>query len=200
MKTIITTTLTTKKISIKEDLTYIAILSKGWKSKKTLTFDLVADNSRLTFIALILGKNNAHFQFETLSIQNSKKTHANFTIKSALTDSSKVDYTGLLRVSPKARETESHLTHDSLMLSDSAKTHTFPALEIQAADAKASHQAAIGKIDEELLFYLASRGISKSSAKKILTNSFFEEILSKISDNPSRIQIQKILNNLLTTY
>ena len=62
-------------------------------------------------------------------------------------------------------------------------------MQIKADDVKVGHAATIGQIDEDAIFYLMSRGLSKEEAKNILIEGFFEDIFSKIPD-------QKIRQNL----
>ena len=69
-----------------------------------------------------------------------------------------------------------------LLLSRLAETNTKPALEIFADDVSCSHGATIGELDKNQLFYLRSRGIEESKAKKILINAYLNELIEEINN------------------
>ncbi|OGJ42856.1 hypothetical protein A3I58_01780 [Candidatus Peregrinibacteria bacterium RIFCSPLOWO2_02_FULL_39_10] len=87
------------------------------------------------------------------------------------------------------------------MLSQNAKVETIPSLEIETNDASAGHAASMGKIDDEMLFYLLSRGINEKTGKKILIKAFLEKDFDKIEyENTKKIldeKIEKILGKTL---
>ena len=70
------------------------------------------------------------------------------------------------------------------MLSDDAEANSLPGLEIQANDVRCTHGATSSRIDPEQEFYLQSRGIRKGDADELLTFGFFEEVLSKLVNEP----------------
>jgi Fe-S cluster assembly protein SufD len=67
------------------------------------------------------------------------------------------------------------------LLSDKATINAKPQLEIFADDVKCSHGCTIGQLDENAMFYLNARGIGQESAKKLLLNSFAQEVVNKIN-------------------
>lgn len=71
-----------------------------------------------------------------------------------------------------AENSNAYLKADVLMLSDEARAHVVPSLEIKENDIKASHGATITKINEEQIFYMMSRGLSRTKAKKLIVEGF----------------------------
>jgi Fe-S cluster assembly protein SufD len=88
-------------------------------------------------------------------------------------------FDGLIKVAEQAQHTEAHLYNANLMLSRSAEVDTKPQLLIYADDVKCSHGTTVGQLEPEQLFYLRSRGISESDAKKMLCVGFAQEVLDK---------------------
>ncbi|PIR55528.1 hypothetical protein COU74_00715 [Candidatus Peregrinibacteria bacterium CG10_big_fil_rev_8_21_14_0_10_36_19] len=196
---LITDNLENSNIHIKEncDITFIAYLEKGWKENKKITFNLEGKNSTLNFIAFIIAKENDTFPFETLSNHTTTNTNAYYYVRAVQYDKSKVDYTGMLKINPQAQQTDSYLAHHTLMLSPNAKTNTTPSLEIEADDVAAGHAATMGRVDEELLFYLQSRGINKKEAKDMLVKGFMQTELEKIpSEEIRELLTEKIENSV----
>lgn len=192
--------ITSGNINIGRDcnVTIVTLLTEGWEEKKTLNFNFNDENSTLTFIALIIGADQNKFPLETISNHNAKHTNAYYYIRSAMFDRSQINYKGNLIIKPGAQLTDSYLAHHTLMLSKDAKTNTIPCLEIEADDVKAGHAATIGKVDEHLMFYLQSRGLSKAEAEDVLIKGFMESELQKIDSEEIRMilsaEIEKYLN------
>lgn len=84
---------------------------------------------------------------------------------------------GRIIVHEDAQKTDAKQTNRNLLLSDTAQIDTKPQLEIYADDVKCTHGATIGQIDENALFYLRSRGISKNAARDIILHAFTNESL-----------------------
>ena len=81
------------------------------------------------------------------------------------------------------------------ILGDSVKNESQPILEILADDVKASHGATTGRIPEENIYYLESRGLDKEEAKVLIVEGFFEELLSKIHDQQIAQEVRDKLFN-----
>lgn len=198
-KLIITDKISNQIIQVKEDQTldYILFLNKGWLEKRNLTFEFKEENATLHFLAIMVGKNQEKFSFETISIHKNRNTKAYYTVRSALFDESEVDYKGNLKIEKNSHSTDCYLSHRTLMLSKKAKVNTIPCLEIESDDVKAGHAATIGKIDEELAFYLESRGLDKKSAKLLLIKNFLESEFKNIPDGKTqKFLIKKIEKSL----
>ncbi len=168
-------------IAANSQITVIAILTKGWEGTKKLTFKLEGENANINFLALIIGKNKENFSLETISEHKTINTKSHKHIRSALFDYSKIIYKGNILIQPEAQQSDSYLSHNTLMLSEDTQTDTAPCLEIEANDVKAGHAATIGQIDETILFYLQSRGINREDAEKLMTKGFMQSELQKFT-------------------
>lgn len=186
-------------IQVKRDqtLNYVLFLDKGWMEKRNLTFEFKEENATLRFLAIMIGKNKEKFPFETISLHKNRNTRAYYTVRSALFDESEVDYTGNLKIEKNSHSTDCYLAHHTLMLSKNAKTNSIPCLEIETDDVKAGHAATIGNIDEELSFYLQSRGLDKKLAKTLLIKNFLESEIKKIPDKKTQKKIIKKIEKSL---
>lgn len=199
-KTIITNSIKTGTIKIAADsnITFVALLSEGWSELQKLQFNFEEENSTLNFVAFIVGKNENKFPFETISHHTATHTNAYYHLRSAMFDKSEVNYTGKLNIKPSAQLTDSYLAHHTLMLSKDAKVHTIPSLEIEADDVKAGHAATIGKMDEDLIFYLESRGIDKKTGQDLLVKGFMETDLKQIPNETLRKMVSEEIENSLS--
>lgn len=195
MKTTLITTITDQAITIpsNEEVTIVALLTKGWDSTRTIDFNFEGENSTLNFFAFIIGKNQEKFSFKTNSNHSAKGTNSAFTVRSVLYDQSEIDYTGALNIKPDISKIDTRLAHHTLLLSKDAKITTTPSLEIESNDVKASHAATIGHVDEDMLFYIQSRGLEKQTATNLLIQGFLLKDLPQINDEKIRETITKAL-------
>ncbi|MDQ1237575.1 MAG: Fe-S cluster assembly protein SufD [Wigglesworthia glossinidia] len=116
--------------------------------------------------------------------------------KMILSECSKGKFFGIIKVEKNAIKTDGHMKNDNLLTSKYTQINTKPQLEIYADDVKCSHGATIGYINSKHLFYLRSRGISKTNAKKMIIHAFALEVLKHISNK----SVYDILNNLIISF
>lgn len=101
--------------------------------------------------------------------------------KGILQDRSRAVFRGKIHVHRAAQKTDAYQQNQNILLSDDARVNTKPQLEIYADDVKCSHGATIGQLDEDALFYLRARGISRPTAYRILLRAFAHDVLGQIT-------------------
>lgn len=115
---------------------------------------------------------------------NSRQLH-----KTIVSDKGRAVFNGLINVAQHAIKTDGQMTNNNLLLGRLAEVDTKPQLEIYADDVKCSHGATVGRIDDEQLFYLRSRGIDQQAAQKMIIYAFAAELTEAISDEALRQQV-----------
>ena len=113
-------------------------------------------------------------------------TRNNIFAKGTVTDNSTSVFRGMIKVEKDAQQTDSYLSDHTLILSDKALANSIPSLQIEANDVKASHGATVGQIDEEQLFYLMTRGLSREQSEHLIVSGFFEPLIDRIVDKEHR--------------
>ncbi len=101
--------------------------------------------------------------------------------RGVLDDSSTGVFNGGIDVCPGADGTDAEQSNDNLLLSDRAEVNTQPRLEILADEVACKHGATVGQLDDTALYYLRSRGIGVSDARRLLINGFADQIVDDIS-------------------
>lgn len=158
----------------------IVLISK--MNKCDISFEVrVHEGADADLWVLALGQEAEQGSFRVNIIHLEPNTRANVQVKAVLDGQSKLTFDGLIKVMKPAQKTQSYLREDVLLLSKDAQSLGKPQLEIEANDVKVSHGSTIGRVDDEQLFYLTSRGIEKEAAKKVIVDGFIGTILSKIS-------------------
>lgn len=141
---------------------------------------LSGNGSATELVGVFFTDHDQRISMHTLSDHGAIATNAETMVKGVLTDQSRVDFTGMIRVQPYAQQTASFLADHTLLLSNECRAESIPSLEIGANEVSASHGATTGKIDEEQLFYLMVRGIPREEAERIIVQGFFEPVLQRI--------------------
>jgi Fe-S cluster assembly protein SufD len=113
---------------------------------------------------------------------NHAKPHctSNQLYKGVLDNASSGSFNGKVLVSKDAQKTMAYQKSSNLLLTSEAKMNTRPQLEIYADDVKCSHGATVGQLDQEALYYMRTRGISKEEARLLLMFAFAHEIVDQI--------------------
>tara|TARA_B100000427_G_scaffold327510_1_gene338437 strand:- start:4993 stop:6174 length:1182 start_codon:yes stop_codon:yes gene_type:complete len=131
---------------------------------------------------LYLAKTNQHHDITTLMQHKHPESKSNQHIKGILHKNSSGVFQGKVIVSKDAQKTDAFQFNQNLLLSEKAEVNAKPELEIYADDVKCSHGATTGELDEEMLFYLRSRGLNYKEAKKILVEGFINELFENIKN------------------
>ena len=131
---------------------------------------------------LYLAKNNQHHDITTLMQHKHPESKSNQHIKGILQEDSSGVFQGKVVVSQDAQKTDAFQFNQNLLLSENAEVNVKPELEIYADDVKCSHGATTGELDEQMLFYLRSRGLNKEEAKKILIEGFVNELFENVAN------------------
>jgi Fe-S cluster assembly protein SufD len=113
--------------------------------------------------------------------------------KGILDDKSKAVFNGKIIVRPDAQKTDARQSNKNLILSNDADINAKPQLEIFANDVRCAHGATVGRLDEQAIFYLRSRGIDEGTASRLLTYAFASEVTKQIRVRGLREQLEKVL-------
>lgn len=100
--------------------------------------------------------------------------------RSVSKDGGHTAYRGLLHIAKGARNAKSTVRCDALLLDEKSTTATYPYMEIQEDDATVTHEASVGKVGEEQLFYLMARGLSENDALSMVINGFMEPFAKEL--------------------
>ncbi|MGI9018569.1 MAG: Fe-S cluster assembly protein SufD [Euzebya sp.] len=121
-------------------------------------------------------------EHRSLIFHDADHTVSNYVHKGALAGNGYATWYGNIRIDVDAKQTVSDETNRNLILSPGARADTLPFLEIETADVAAcGHHSSVGQVDEVQLWYLQSRGISRSEAARMLVFAFFTEILERVN-------------------
>ncbi|MBI4058455.1 SufD family Fe-S cluster assembly protein [Candidatus Gottesmanbacteria bacterium] len=188
-----------KKFMVKTQERLTLVLIALGNAESSVEVNLVEAGAQADIYGIVIGANSNTPALHTYQNHLAPQTTSNLLVKSALFERSRFSYEGYIRVHKKAQHADAYQRNENLMLSPEAKADSKPALEILANDVRCTHSATVGKVDEEQLFYLRSRGISRKRAYELLIEGFYTPIFEKIGDDLMVKRIRKVLDKQLLT-
>ena len=132
-------------------------------------------------LGLYFAGGDQHFEHRVVARHEAPQSYSNLLYKGAIQDHAHTVFFGNLIVPPGAPGTDAYQTNRNLVLNDGARADTIPFLEIETAEVKCSHAGAVGRVDDEHLFYLRSRGVPTAEAKRLIVMGFLQEVLEQVS-------------------
>jgi Fe-S cluster assembly protein SufD len=148
-----------------------------------LDFRIKASGVNLNILGLFIGKDSDNFELKTNQYHVSPGSTSNLLIKGVFDEGSKFIYQGLIKIEKTGQKSHAYQKNKNLILSEKVYVDSRPFLEILADDVFCTHGSTIGKINEESLFYLKSRGLKQKAAEKLYVTGFVQEIIDKIKVN-----------------
>jgi Fe-S cluster assembly protein SufB len=131
-------------------------------------------------ISIAFAGKNQHQDAGAKAVHLAPDSTSRITSKSVSKETGRTTYRGLLHVAKGATGVKSTVRCDALLLDKDSRTDTYPYVEVNEDDATISHEATVGKIGQEQIFYLMSRGFSESDALSMIVGGFMEPFTKEL--------------------
>jgi Fe-S cluster assembly protein SufD len=164
----------------------------GSLTRSNVYTTLDGEGGGATLNGLFMLDGEQHSDHQTQIVHAKPNCFSRELYKGILDDRSHGVFNGKVYVHPIAQKTDGKQTNKTLLLSDTAHIDTKPQLEIFADDVKCTHGATIGQIDQTALFYLKSRGVNESLARRLLTYAFAADVLETIEVDAIRLDLERM--------
>jgi Fe-S cluster assembly protein SufD len=164
-------------------------------TKNFSELDLAGEGAQGRMSGFYFTDGNQHLDHDTQQNHLAPHTTSDLLFKGALKGKSRSVWQGMIYVAPGAQKTDGYQANRNLVLSDAARADSIPGLEILADDVRCTHGATVGKLEQEPLFYLKSRGIPRAEAEKIVVEGFFDPIFQRIPFEGVRERFQEYIAN-----
>ena len=157
------------------------LLLGGKFTRNNLSFYQNGEYCESNMNGVVILNNNEFGDNHTYVDHKNANCESNELYKGIYLDKSKGVFNGKIMVRPDAQKINAFQANNNLLLSENSSINSKPQLEIYADDVKCSHGCTIGQLDDNALFYMRTRGISKENAKTILTFAFASEAIEKLT-------------------
>ena len=173
------------------ELTFVVL--PGESRDIDVAIDLVGEGAEVSLKGLYLCGGDERVNFRILMHHRAPCCVSRQLFNGIAGGSSRVTFEGRIIVAPDAQKTEAYQENHNIVLSDQAHAETMPQLEIYADDVKCSHGATVGRLDEEALFYMRTRGVPEKDAKVLQMLSF----ISPVTPEDKREIVEKAVLQLV---
>jgi Fe-S cluster assembly protein SufD len=185
----------TLSASLAEDAAYrLHVVSTGAQSaRSTLALRLLGERADLALAAAALGDRQQVQDGYAVVEHAAANARTVQTFRGIAAGRARVAFNGKIIVAPGAHGTDSRQSLRGLLAGPEAEIDVRPQLEIYNDDVRCSHGATAGKLDDNMLFYLLSRGLDRDTAQRLLKWAFLEDVISQVRLPPLRRQIEERL-------
>ncbi|MCX5924188.1 MAG: SufD family Fe-S cluster assembly protein [Candidatus Dependentiae bacterium] len=163
-------------------LDFLISLIESCKLSVVIYVYLQGDGAQASIKGIYALDGDQNISIKTFQYHTGPRTKSELALKGMLKGRAQALYEGLIFIGEQAKKTEASQENKNILLSKQAKVISIPSIEVLQHDVQCSHGSAIGKFDDEQLWYLQSRGLSKPKAYELLIESFFKEIVVNFED------------------
>jgi Fe-S cluster assembly protein SufD len=155
---------------------------------------LQGDGAHVDWVAATFGANEQVLLTAPWLRHIGAKTEGHMDFKTVVKDSAYATFDGMIKIEHDSKATVSRLEEHALHLTPKARSDSIPGLKIDTNDvARAGHASTSGEVDEEQLFYMRSRGISRTDAINMIVMGFFEPVLDRIPSEELRERVGSLI-------
>ena len=178
-------------------LKIVVITFNGGDIRNSFHVDLDGEGADSQIYGLYLVDKTQHVENRLKINHNVPHCTSNEKFKGILDDEATGVFNGHVYVAKDAQKTDAHQNNSNILLTPTAKINSQPFLEIYADDVKCSHGTSTGQLDQEAMFYMRQRGISKANARILLMYAFAAEVSNHIGNDMLHDNIDDMIKRRL---
>jgi len=165
------------------------------RPNQTKIIELILDkqNQNKELYIFFVGRNIDQFILSTFAKHLKPNTKSLTIVRGVLYANAKANIEGMIEIGSEIKNCDAFLDQKILLIGDKARADVRPELEILNNEVKASHAASVGKLDQEQLFYLMSRGLNHNQATDELVRGFFQKHINNIKNLRLKSKLEKEL-------
>ena len=171
------------------ELDWVAAAVGGARAKSRMESYLAAPGAHVKVTGAYYLTGAEHVDYDTTQEHAAPDTTSDLAFKGVLDDRARAVWRGVIRVDKGAQKTDAYQENRNLLLSTDAQATPIPGLEIEANDVRCTHGATVGQVDQNQIFYLMARGLTRAQAERLIVRGFFEDVLDRIGSEPVREQV-----------
>jgi Fe-S cluster assembly protein SufD len=164
-------------------------------TKAFIEADVVGKGGTARVSGFFFADKGQFFDLDTQQNHNAPLSFSDLLFKGAAKDNARTLWQGMIKSLPKMQKIDGYQVCRNLVLSEEARMDSIPGLEIEADDVKCSHAATFGTLEEQLIFYLMSRGIHLRQAQLMVIDGFFDELLQRIPFERVRDRLKEAIES-----
>ncbi len=175
------------------DLRWIQV---SWGSRLTKAFldlDLMGQGGHGELLGIYFPIGRQHIDHQTLQLHRVPHCFSDLLFNGALKDRARSVYMGYIKVLPSAQKTDAYQRNGNLILDGTARADSIPGLEIEANDVRCTHGATAAQVEDEYVFYLMARGLSRPQAERMIVQGFFQAVLDRVPVESVVAKLERVI-------
>ena len=161
---------------------------------------LAGEGARAQVNGVMFTEGRQHLSYHTLQHHEAPNCRSDLLYKGGLQDRSRVVWRGMIKVDEAAQKTDGYQRNDNLMLSGDSRSDSIPGLEIEADDVRCTHGSTSGRVDDELIYYAQSRGLTRNEAVRMIVAGFFQQVFDRITIDSVREALGQAIRRRIREY
>jgi Fe-S cluster assembly protein SufD len=184
-------TLTSKKAILRREATmrWVGAHLGSKLSRGRIHTALNEPGAVMYMMGIYLATGRQHFDIDSFTDHVAPHTKGDVLYRGIVRERARTVFQGLIKVEKDAQQTDSYLANHNLLLSPKARADSIPTLEIEANDVRCTHGATVGQLDEEQLFYMRCRGLSRADAERLIVTGFVQPVIDRIPEGGLRARV-----------
>ncbi|MDE0197994.1 MAG: Fe-S cluster assembly protein SufD, partial [Caldilineaceae bacterium] len=162
------------------DLRWIQVSWGSRLTKAFLSLDLRGEGGHGELLGLYFPTRRQHIDHQTLQLHRVANCYSDLLFNGALKHRARSVYMGIIKVLPGAQKTDAFQRNGNLILDRSARADSIPGLEIEADDVRCTHAATAAQVEDEYVFYLMARGLTRPQAERMIVQGFLQGVLDRV--------------------
>ncbi len=175
------------------DLRWIQV---SWGSRLTKAFldlDMQGEGGHGELLGIYFPTGRQHIDHQTLQIHRVPHCFSDLLFNGALKDKARSVYMGIIQVHPNAQKTDAYQRNGNLILDSTARADSIPGLEIEADDVRCTHAATAAQVEDEYVFYLMARGLTRPQAERMIVQGFFQAVLDRVPVESVVTKLERVI-------
>lgn len=175
------------------DLRWIQVSWGSRLTKAYLDLDMNGEGVHGELLGIFFPTGRQHIDHQTLQIHRAPNCFSDLLFNGALKEKARSVYMGQIRVHPKAQKTDAYQRNGNLILDSTARADSVPGLEIEADDVRCTHAATAAQVEDEYVFYLMARGLSRAQAERMIVQGFFQAVLDRVPVESVVTKLERVI-------
>ncbi|MEX1019201.1 MAG: Fe-S cluster assembly protein SufD [Litorilinea sp.] len=168
----------------------------SWGSRLTKAFldlDMQGQGGHGELLGIYFPNGDQHIDHETLQIHQAPNCFSDLLFNGALKGKGRSVYMGIIKVLKGAQKTDAYQRNGNLILDSTARADSIPGLEIEADDVRCTHAATASQVEEEYIFYLMARGLTRPQAERMIVQGFFQAVLDRVPVETVVTKLERVI-------
>jgi len=168
--------------------------------RQELHLDIAGAQAKAEIRGFAFARGKQHFALHSTQVHRAPQAESHLRYKQVLLDESRGVFDGMVQVLPEMHGTDAYQECHTLLLSEQARVHAIPRLEICTHDVRCGHGATVKRLSPVEVFYLRSRGLREVTAKRLLTAGFLKEVIAGLEPAALSEHLEAMLDVRLDGY